>query len=582
MTRFEIRRSLNAAQIKNVTMKNTMKIQHALKPLLTALFALPLTVLAATPAIPDAGSILQQIKPSMPPLPSSTGTGLKIEQPGGVALPETEPFLITSIKIFGSTLFDTATLHLLVMDAEGKKFTLPELDKLAARITDYYHAHGYPLTRAIIPAQTIKEGVIEIQVIEARYGRISLDNSSRVNDAWLNATLSPLQSGQAIEQKTLDRSLLLLSDIPGLVTSATLLPGIMVATSDLSIKTDPAQAVSGNVTLDNNGNKVTGRARAGGSINFIDPLHHGDVLSASVLSSGSGMNYGRVSYERLLDGAGTRMGGAYSALHYVLGDTLAALNGHGTAQVGSLWLKHPFVRSREVNVYGQLQYDNKVLQDHIDLNSMRTDRHLDNWTASLSGDARDALMSGGVNTFNIALTSGQVNYDDAAAQLADSTTAKTKGSFSKWNANLARLQRLSPSNGLYVSLSGQWANSNLDSAEKMVAGGPYTVRAYDTGVISGDSGYLGSAELRHDLGSIGGGQWQAVAFVDSEHVTVNKNTWTNGVNNATLSGAGVGLDWTGKNQWTAKVYLAAPLGSRPVLIASTSTYRGWLQLGKGF
>jgi hemolysin activation/secretion protein len=133
-----------------------------------------------------------------------------------------------------------------------------------------------------------------------------------------------------------------------------------------------------------------------------------------------------------------------------------------------------------------------------------------------------------------------------------------------------------------VSLSGQWANTNLDSAEKMVAGGPYTVRAYDMGVISGDSGYLGTAEFRHDLGSIWQGQWQVIAFVDSEHVTVNRHAWTAGVNDATLSGAGAGLDWTGQNQWAAKAYIAVPIGSVPILLASPNSVRGWVQISKGF
>ncbi len=561
-------------------MKKQMKIQRTPKPLIAALLlALPLAAVAATP---DAGSILQQIKPSIPAPPAPNETGLKIKQPGGAALPQTVPFLVTSVKISGNTLFDTATLHILVADAEGKKLTLQELGKLAARITDYYHDHGYPLTRAIIPAQTIRDGVVEIQVIEARYGKVTINNSSRVDDALLKATLSPLQSGNPIEQMELESSLLLLSDIPGIETSAILLPGQLVATSDLEIKTDPAQAVSGNVSLDNNGNKVTGRARAGGSVNFINPLHHGDVLSTSGMSSGSGMNYGRVSYETLLDGTGTRMGGAYSALHYILGDTLAVLNGHGTAQVGSLWLKHPFVRSREFNLYGQVQYDSKRLRDHIDTSGTRTDRHLENWTASVSGDARDTLLSGGISTFNLTLISGRVGFDDAAAQLADTATAKTQGRFSKWTANLVRLQRLNSRDGLYFSFSGQWANSNLDSAEKMVAGGPYTVRAYDMGVVSGDSGYLGTAELRHDMGSIWQGQWQMIAFVDSEHVAVNKTPWAAGTNAATLLGAGAGFNWFGQNQWLAKAYIAVPLGSTPVLVPSSNTVRAWVQLNKGF
>jgi len=79
----------------------------------------------------------------------------------------------------------------------------------------------------------------------------------------------------------------------------------------------------------------TGRARISGTLDAVDPLRHGDVLSLSGLSSGGDMNYGRLGYEALLDGAGTRVGVAYSALHYRLGDPLSALDAHGTAEVAA-------------------------------------------------------------------------------------------------------------------------------------------------------------------------------------------------------------------------------------------------------
>jgi hemolysin activation/secretion protein len=100
--------------------------------------------------------------------------------------------------------------------------------------------------------------------------------------------------------------------------------------------------------------------------------------------------------------------------------------------------------------------------------------------------------------------------------------------------------------------------------------------------MSGDIGYLGTLELRHDLGAASGGQWQAVAFADSAHVTVNKNTWAAGPNSATLSGAGVGLNWAGPNQWSAKAYLAARIGSVPVLVGSTASVRAWVELSRAF
>lgn len=565
-------------------MKHASKPLRTMKPLFAALLAAfaPLAALAADPVVPGAGAILQQVQPVTPPTPSPSGTGLTIEREDGAKLPTSAPFLVKSIQITGNALFDTPTLQALVADAEGKSLTLSQLNELAARITDYYHSHGYPLARAIIPAQTIQSGIVRIEIIEARYGKISLDNRSRVNDPLLQATLSPLQSGQAIGQTELDHALLLLSDIPGVVVAATLKPGESVGTSDLLVNTTPGPAVSGNMVLDNYGNRYTGRTRIGGTVNLINPLHHGDVLSASGLSSGGGMNYGRIAYESLLNGPGTRMGGAYSALRYSLGEPLASLNAHGTAQVGSLWAKQPLVRSRDVNLYGQIQYDRLKLRDHIDASAIQTDRHLDNWTVSLAGDARDTLLSGAVSTWNLGWTAGRVGFDNAAAQLADAATAETQGGFSKWNANLARLQTLSPKTGLYLAFAGQWANTNLDPSQKMTAGEPYTVRAYDTGAVSGDTGYLGTIEFRHNLGTAWQGQWQAVAFVDSAHVTVNKNTWVAGTNSATLSGVGVGLNWAGADQWTARAYIATPIGSTPVLVASTASTRAWIEIRKGF
>lgn len=557
---------------------------NPLLPLLAPLFALcPLAAFAqAAPAAPNAGSILQQVQPLTPPPPPSTRPGLTIEQDGRGKLPPSVPFAVKALRLSGNTLFDTPTLHALVAEAEGKHLTLAQLDELAARITDYYHSHGYPLARAIIPAQVIRDGVVVIEIIEARYGKISLDNQTQVKTSLLEATLAPLQSGRLIGQADIDHALLLLSDIPGVVVNATLKPGERVGTSDLMVATVPAPAVTGSVTLDNYGSRYTGRGRVGGMVSFNNALHHGDVLSLSGMTSESrGVDYGRMSYETLLNGRGTRLGGAYSALSYTLGDTLASLKSHGTAEASSLWARHPLARG-DFSLYVQVQYDQMQMRDHIDASAIRTDRSVNNASVSLSGDTRKEFLSGGINAWTVSWTTGHVGFDDGAAQLADAATARTQGAFSKWNASFSRLQGLSSNNTLYLSLYGQWANNNLDSSKKLGAGGPYTVRAYDMGAISGDSGYLGSVEFRHTMEQRWNGQWEVLAFIDSAQVEVNKTTWAAGTNSATLSGAGVGFNWSGSDQWYAKAYLATPVGATPELLASNTATRAWIEIGKRF
>jgi hemolysin activation/secretion protein len=534
------------------------------------------------PTVPDAGTILQQVQPLVPPPTPSSGTGLTVEPERAAKLPPTAPFLVRSIQIAGNTRFDTATLHALVADAEGQTLTLAELHERVARITRYYQAHGYPLARAIIPQQRIEAGNVRVEIIEARYGKVVSQNSSRVRDPLIEATLSSLHSGQVISQDTLDHALLLLSDLPGVTTNATLKPGEAVGTSDLVVGTTPLPMVSGSAAADNYGNRFTGRARVGGTVNVIDPLHQGDTLSLSGLTSGSDMQYGRLAYDAVLNGEGTRVGAAYSALYYKLGNPLSALEAHGTAEVTSVWAKQPLVRSADVNLYGQLQYDNLKLDDHIDATAIKTDRHSNNGTASLLGDARDTWLTSGVTSWTASMTSGQLAFDNGAAQSADAATVRTEGHYLKWNAALYRLQNIDAVNSLYLVVSGQWANSNLDSSQKVLAGGPYTVRAYDMGAIAGDTGYQETVEFRHLLPLAWQGQWQALAFLDSAQVTVNKDPTVPGKNTATLSGAGVGLNWVGPYALSAKTYVAARLGATPALVADSSSVRLWVEISKGF
>ncbi|TAN65574.1 MAG: ShlB/FhaC/HecB family hemolysin secretion/activation protein [Methylobacter sp.] len=564
--------------------------QRMMKPLLMSMLILSPPVMSAADSVaPGAGSMLQQLQPVQPPAPSPSGTELNLELKDGGKLPPSAPFLVKSILISGNENIDTLTLHALVADTEGQSITLPQLGELAARITDYYHRHDYPLARAIIPAQTIQAGIVRIQIIEAHYGKVKVDNRSKVGDPLLQDTLAPLQGGQSIEQTALDHALLLLSDIPGVAADATLKAGDKAGTSDLQVNTTAAKAVNGNLVVDDYGNRYTGRPRVGGTVNWLNPLRHGDVLSLSGLSSGGGVNYGRLSYESLVNGHGTRLGGSYSLLNYELGGSLAAINALGTAQVGSVWGKQPLIRSRAFNLYGQIEYDRMQLRDRVDVSGLKTYRHVDNGTLSLSGDARDSLLSGGVNTWSLSWTGGHVGFDNDDAQSADAATIKTQGLFSKWNVNLSRLQSLTQKDGLYLAFAGQWAQDNLDSSKKMIVGGPYTVRGYDMGAMSGDSGYIGTAELRHDLGLGRFGQWQAVAFIDSAQVTVNTNTWSAGTNRATLSGAGGGinwlgpkLNWVGASQLNARAYIATPVGPTPELVGKTDSVRAWLEIGMGF
>lgn len=558
-------------------MKN--KILYAIHTLVgkVCLISIPLLSQAT-----DAGTILQQVKSSESYVPLSTKLPLTINQENEDTLKESISFSIQEIQIVGNTYFDTKTLHLLVADAEGKALSLHELRELAKRITDYYNNNDYPLTRAIIPAQTIQDGIVQIKIIEVNYNKITLHNSSRVNDSLLLKTLSPIKAGEPVTQKQLHHSLLLLSDIPGVSVNSTLKAGEKIATSDLTVNVAPKAMVSGDVIVDNYGNRYTGRERISTTLTGNNFLNNGDTLRLDFLSSGRGLNYGRIAYESIVNGSGTQLGGSYSSLHYILGDYIAFLNAHGTAHIESLWIKHPLIRTQNFNLYTLLQYDHLEFRDHIDMTSTKIDRHLQNGTLSFNADSSDSVLSGGLNRLSLGLTSGYVEFDDTAAEQYDALTANTQGGFSKLNLYFSRLQRLSPKDELQISFLLQEASSNLDSSAKIITGGPYSLQGYDVGAISGDSWAAITAEIYHKLDPIRENKFQITAFIERANVKVNKRSWSMGENHATLSDVGVGINWNGSNQWSARAYSAIQIGPSSTLVDTKQSPTLWVEIRKEF
>jgi hemolysin activation/secretion protein len=523
---------------------------------------------------------LQQTTRPTLPNPSSN-TGLTIHEPVDQQLPTSAAFLVRHIEISGNTLLSNAELRSLVQPSEGKMLNLSYLQDVAALITQRYQEHGYLLSRAYIPPQILSEGKVRIAVVEALYGAVAVVNSSPVSDALLKSYLRPLQPGSPVIEYPLQRSLLLLSDVPGTVVSSSLAPGADPGTTNLQLSAAPGAPDSGSFGLDDAGNRYTGRERLSAAVNVNDPLHRGDVLSFNAMTTGRDLSYGRAGYQALIaDGEGTTVGGSLSGLYYRLGNGLSDLHAHGTAEVETLTVLQPLIRSIAGNLFAQVAFNAKQLRDETDASDIHTDRHTDAATMTLAGDRRDSL---GISNMSLDLSVGRLGFDNQAAELANSSSARTAGTYAKYTLSLARLQALNESNSLYVAINGQGADKNLDSSEQFFLGGPNSVRAYDVGTIGGAQGALASAELRHNLGMLPYGTWQTILFADSGVVRIYKNVFDTGDNTATLSGAGIGLNWAGGNGWTAAFEVAKPLGPVPTLVGDVgSSPRVWVELHKAF
>ena len=550
---------------------------------------MPLALLALSPCvlaqqIPGAGTQLNQIQPAA--APQQAEPQIRIEKATTPALPgaPSVSVLVNELQFTGAHVYSTPELLKIAGFTPGAQLTLSELQVMASRITEQYRSKGYFVARAYLPAQDISSHVVTIAVVEGNYGTVTLRNQTNLSNSLVHGVLAGLDSGDVITIEPLDHRLLLLSDFPGVKVKSTLVPGTAPGTTDLIVDIDPGRRVNGSVDADNGGNPYTGAIRIGATVYVNELAGRGDVLSFRGVTSGSGLDYGRVAYQMRFGRA--TAGVAYSRLEYQLGKQFEVLGAHGSADVASVFGSVPLIRSRDSNLYVGASYDDKSFDDKFDL-IPSADRRAHDGVGSvfLYGNHNDHFGGGGTTSFFASVSGGSFDIRTPAALAADAASARTEGGWGKLWFNVTRAQRLTDLWSLYASVTGQLASKNLDSSEQFILGGMDGVRAYPQGEAYGDEGILGDLELRLLLAGLSRhvpGQVHLLGFVDAGHVTIAKNPWFLGSNSRDLSGAGVGLLWDDPGDFAVRTYYAFELGNEPAISAPDRSGRFWIQAIKYF
>jgi hemolysin activation/secretion protein len=532
---------------------------------------------------PDAGQTLESVRPPPPISKRNSEAALPVEQERP-ALGPTNTYRIPVLRwlITGAEAFPPEELRLLLQDRVGLKLTLDELNAAAARITAYYRKHGYLLARAYVPAQKIRNNEVEITILEGHLAAINIDNTSKLNATLVNDHVDRIDTSGPVRGRQIERSLLLLNDLPGVEVRSTLQPGATVGTSDLDLQLRPTQSLDGSIDADNYGNRYTGDLRAGGTLNVNSPFHRGDQFSLRANTAGSGMTYGRAAWQTPIGGDGLYAGISWSDLRYELGENFKGLDADGDAQVGTIWTAYSWVRTQTNNLSARLSYDNKRLDDRIGATSSNSRKSLDVITLGISGDYRDPTGGNAVTSYRVELIGGRLRLDSQSAAIDQGTGGHdTEGSYQKLALSVSRSQRLDPPQLLlYAALSGQVTTKNLDSSEKQSIGGAYGVRAYPQGEATGDDAAVLNLELRWQLPGLR--EVQALVFADAATVWANHSTLaTDGENRRTLFGEGIGGQWQKGNSFAAKTYVAWRSGPQPTSDKDRQP-RFWLQLAQYF
>ena len=505
-------------------------------------------------AAENAGSVLRDLEqrplalPPEPPVdtPRLTPPPLTEATAGGASVS------ILGFRFTGNSAFSDEQLAAVLVDQAGQSLTLAELQGAADRITRWYREHDWLLARAILPPQEIDDGYLLIQVVEGSYDRVALNNQSSLPGRVVRNATRHLQAGEGIRAGELENALMNLDALPASQISSRLSRGDAVGTSALDIDVTDLPALSGQLSLDNYGNTYNGEYRLIGGLSVANPLGLGDNLSLQALVSDGDQQYLSTQYDLPVGPWNTRVGFSLSWLEYELGKDFDSLNAKGTAATGSLYASQSWWQQRNWGLSSRLEWRYRDLEDQqLGQSSEKTLRSVT--LDLLNGYWRDNLLGGGVNSYRVAFTHGELTLDSPYAAISD--FYGTEGRYNKADFALLRQQRVSQRFTLNMNLRGQLADGNLDSVEKMSLGGAYGIRAFPQGEASGDEGWLASTELRYALS----GQWQLGAFVAAGEITYIKDPLPVGDRHRNLKGAGVSAYWRPHHQWQVSAIAATSL-----------------------
>lgn len=447
-------------------------------------------------------------------------------RPGAAAADAGPSFVLQRVRFTSSRHLKREQLAALTQPLLGRPIHWSDLQALLERVNKLYRELGIHTAAATLPEQQVQDGTVVVQLVEGRLGQVKVEQNNYLSDTWVQAWVNDVKPGSDVDARRLEADLARFNRINDAKLQAALRAGQGFGETDLVLSVQEPARTSGQVFVDNYGYRSTGRAEAGVVLRRQTLLTDGD-RGVGYVSGSQGTQALSLSYSAPAGASGWRFGGSAAAnrTKMVAGD-FAALDVKGRG-------------------------------DSVGLDASTLVHSADTWWWSAAGSVQ--VANSGNDVRGVAVSRYRVTRLNLGAPLT------LTGEGWQWSINPVLTQararnRLLPDQSISATLftgdsnltwrfaqgwysmaqlSWQLANrKSLPGALAFSVGGPVSVRGYEPGQISGDEGFIASAELHYDGWSPAQTRLDLFAFADTSHVrSINPTVHP--------SAAGVGASWSG-------------------------------------
>lgn len=458
---------------------------------------------------------------------------------------------VKRFEVDRSEILSEAEIRATLQPYENRTLSLEDLFAAVAALNGVYDQKQMPTARAVLPPQDIRDGVVRIRLVEARVGEVQVLSENQVSPGFARDRLR-VQEGQLLSVPELENDLIRFNRLHQAQLRANVRAGQTSGTTDVVLESAEPKPYRFSLFTDNAGRTTVGHIRVGVLAQWNGLAGRDDTLSLSAVGAkGSESLY--AGYAVPLTRNDLRLEASISKDHIeVIRGPFVPLDIGGESSSINLGLSQPFVVTARSLWRGYARIAERQSKSTFG-GFVQQDTTLHVLTLGVSGDYQG---NGSVWTLDLNLNQGK-------------RSEGTERNFTSVRANTAWLASLTPKTQLLLRFGLQYSPTDLlPSSEQYQLGGSVSVRGYSEGLLTGNSGYLASAELRQQLVAPGSGRFvpalTGFAFLDhggafpyrpSPLKDVTKNDF--------LSSAGLGVqaDWSQSVQ--ARVTLGWPLRKNP-------------------
>lgn len=553
----------------------------------TGLIALsvPATAFAqVSPQIPTREQIQQPtLAPVTPPNEQVVTADDTIERaPCPLANPEfaNVRFTLRSVEFSSVEGIDPATLAPSWSDRVGQELPISAVCDIRDRAATMLRSRGY-LAAVRVPAQTIGDGVVRLDILSARMARIEVRGDAGANEGLLQRYLSRLDDEPVFNIVDAERYLLLARDIPGMDARLTLRPGGAPGevVGEVTVSRTP---ILFDVSAQNFGSHDVGRWSGVARVRFAGLTGMGDLTTASFYSTPDfdEQNVVQLAHEFRVGGEGLRLGASYT--YAWTRPDIAGLSIKSKTQIASLFASYPAVltQAERITLGGGLDFIDQdiglggipINRDRLRVLNLRADASwIDpssisgrggyspsepRWSYATSFEARQ-----GVNFLGASDDCGPGGTACFLPGAVPLTRIEGKPDAFLVRASAQAEWRPHKRFTLAAAPRAQWASAPLLAYEEF-SGGNFTVgRGFDPGTVIGDSGVAVALEARYGSfvpANTRSFAFQPFAFFDAAWVW-NEDSAFDGLDPQKLFSAGGGMRVAYGDVGRFDVTLAVPL-----------------------